>query len=952
MKKTGSNARIKSLATALCATTLLLPVFLLPPALSAPSAKSKTAVRKPLSQSQPIAKDLKFGIEEYKLANGMNVLLVKRATTPVVTVNMIYHVGSRNEAVGYTGSTHFLEHLMFKGTNKFDPLKGNGLDDVLKKVGGINNATTSYDRTNYFEVVPKNSIKLALELEADRMRNLLLRKDDRDAEMTVVRNELERGEDEPSDLLMNMVYATAFREHPYHHPVIGWRSDVEGVPLARLRKFYDDFYYPDNATLVVVGDFDKSETLTLIDKLFSPIPRSKEKMPAVYTKEPKQEGERRFVVTRGKELPRILIGYHVPKATDAATAPLDILASALGDSSRKNSRLYKSLIETGLCSEVSCANSSLLDPSLFLIQATVQPDKNPKQVEAVILAEVDRLVKDNVTASELSRSQSSIVKRFKLALSDPMGFAQSITEGVAVADWQWWVAYPNSIMKVTLQDTAKQAATIFGEENRTVGIYLPTGTKQSQFAAAADVSLPPLVQDESEPEKLASTDLKPHTAANGQAVKTNLSSLSARIKKITLANGLTILLLPSSTRDGTVAMSGKVKAGDFFAPPPRTVRSDLLAKMLSYGTTTMSKKLLAQKLESMGVSLEFDGESFFHDFDCEVVNEDLADLLKITFSCLTEPAFDEKDFAEVKKLSIAQLKEDMAQTHSQAWNKLLEKLYKPGFVYHSPTFDDQIKEVEGTTIEDLKEHHKRFYNPANTVISLVGDFDGEKTEKFIHDTFDKWQKGEGSQVKMTDVGLTGLGATRLTTNLPDKNNVDIVLARPVPVSVKSKDYLPTLIGNAILGYDSFACRLAPVRDRYGLTYSIYSRIVDPEYAFSPWAIELSVNPENIDKSLKIVRSIVADYTAKGITRAEFEKEKSHLAGAFQVGLRSPRALAKKISEYEQLTIPMTNLDNLAERLSKVELADVNKAIKDYFALDKASLSIAGNLEKQAAGTHD
>lgn len=950
MKNPGSNDRIKIVST-LCATTLMLPGFLSLPALSAPVDKSKpkTAASTPLSQSQPIAKDLKFGIEEYKLANGMNILLVKRATTPVVTVNMIYHVGSRNEAVGYTGSTHFLEHLMFKGTNKFDPLKGNGLDDVLKKVGGINNATTSYDRTNYFEVVPKNSIKLALELEADRMRNLLLRKDDRDAEMTVVRNELERGEDEPSDLLMNMVYATAFREHPYHHPVIGWRSDVEGVPLARLRKFYDDFYYPDNATLVVVGDFDKSETLTLIDKLFSPIPRSKEKMPAVYTKEPKQEGERRFVVTRGKELPRILIGYHVQKATDAATAPLDILASALGDSSRKNSRLYKSLIETGLCSEVSCANSSLLDPSLFLIQATVQPDRNPKQVEAVILAEVDRLVKDNVTASELSRGQSSIVKRFKLSLSDPMGFAQSITEGVAVANWQWWVAYPNSIMKVSLKDTAKQAATIFAEENRTVGIYLPSGTKQSQFAAAAEVSLPPLVQDESEPEKIASTDLKPQPATADPTVKKNPSSLSARIKKVTLANGLTILLLPSSTRDGTVAMSGKVKAGDFFAPPPRTVRSELLAKMLSYGTTTMSKKLLAQKLESMGVSLDFEGESFFHDFDCEVVNEDLAELLKITFSCLTEPAFDEKDFAEVKKLSIAQLKEDMAQTHSQAWNKLLEKLYKPGYVYHSPTFDEQIKEVEVTTIEDLKEHHKRFYNPANTVISLVGDFDSEKTEKFIRETFDKWQKGEGSQVKMTDEGLTGLGATRLTTNLPDKNNVDIVLARPVPVSVKSKDYLPTLIGNAILGYDSFACRLAPVRDRYGLTYSIYSRIVDPEYAFSPWAIELSVNPENIDKSLKIVRSIVADYTAKGITKTEFEKEKSHLAGAFQVGLRSPRALAKKISEYEQLTIPMTNLDNLAERLAKVELADVNKAIKDYFALDKASLSIAGNLEKQ---THD
>jgi zinc protease len=241
------------------------------------------------AQLTKVTTDAATGISEYKLSsNGLQVLLAERHHTPLVTVMVVYHVGSRNEAVGYTGSTHFLEHMLFTGTPKHDPKKGTGIDDVLKPIGGINNATTSYDRTNYFETLPSKYLEVALELEADRMRNALLRAEDHNTEMTVVRNELERNEDDPNRLLDVNLFAHAFLAHPYHHPIIGWRSDVEGVPVERLRQFYNDFYYPNNATLVVIGDFNTETALQQIEKYFGPIPKAPKEFPDVYTQEPPQ----------------------------------------------------------------------------------------------------------------------------------------------------------------------------------------------------------------------------------------------------------------------------------------------------------------------------------------------------------------------------------------------------------------------------------------------------------------------------------------------------------------------------------------------------------------------------------------------------------------------------------------------------------------------------------------
>ncbi|MFL6229212.1 MAG: M16 family metallopeptidase [Pyrinomonadaceae bacterium] len=430
-------------------------------------------------------------VREFRLANGLKVLLVENSVAPVVTVCVLYRVGSRNEAVGHTGSTHLLEHMMFKGTPEFNKARGTQIAATLQKIGADFNATTWYDRTNYFETVPSDQLELALRLEADRMRNSLIADEDRQAEMTVVRNELERGQNEPAMVLDEAVYAAAFREHPYHHPTIGWRADVENVPTSRLKAFYDTFYHPNNATLVVVGDFAEGACLSLIEKYFGAHAATSDPVPEVYTDEPAQEGERRLVVRRAGELALVQIAWHAPSvlgetrvlsdaelAARAAAPPeendiyaLVVLAAAM--SHGVTSRLYQSLVERELAVSVQANCDQFRDPGLFSIYATVRPSVEPREVERVIISEMKRIAEEGLSAGEIEKAKRQIVAHTAYDRDGTHNVAAQISEAEAVADWRFYETYATRIAGVTPAEVRRAALKYFTEDNRTVGHFIP-----------------------------------------------------------------------------------------------------------------------------------------------------------------------------------------------------------------------------------------------------------------------------------------------------------------------------------------------------------------------------------------------------------------------------------------------------------------------------------------------
>jgi zinc protease len=412
------------------------------------------------------------GITEYKLeANGLKVLLAPRRAAPVVAFMVVYRVGSRNEAVGHTGSTHLLEHMLFKGTPTYNKKNGTQIAAVLQKQGAVYNADTWFDRTRYYEMLPSDQLELAVHLEADRMRNSFIADSDRQSEMTVVRNEMERGENEPSRILDERVWAMAFREHPYHHPTIGWRSDVEGVPTSQLKEFYDVYYHPNNATAVVVGDFDEQTALDLVAKHFGAIPASPQPIPPMYTTEPKQEGEIRFKLRRAGQLGLIEMAWHIPEATHADTAALSVLDHVL--SAGVTSRLYQALVETQLAVDESAQAFQFVDPGLFTIDVTIRPEATHEAVEKVVLDELEKLKVEDVTEKELQKAKNIILTQMIFLRDSPFGVVSALGESEAVADWKLYANLPKLVEAVTAADIRRIANTYFTEDNRTVGWFIP-----------------------------------------------------------------------------------------------------------------------------------------------------------------------------------------------------------------------------------------------------------------------------------------------------------------------------------------------------------------------------------------------------------------------------------------------------------------------------------------------
>jgi zinc protease len=416
----------------------------------------------------------KAGIREYVLrSNGLKVLLLGNRVAPVLTFAVVYHVGSRNEAVGHTGATHLLEHLMFKGTRDYRREKGTAIASVLDRLGARFNATTWFDRTNYYETVPSAELDAVLKLEASRMRGSLLRDEDRQPEMTVVRNEFERGENSPFQVLYKQSFAAAFREHPYHHPTIGWASDIEGVTTARLKEFYDVFYHPNNATAMLIGDFEEDIALHAIARRFGAIPPSPRPIPQVYTVEPPQEGERRFIVRRTGEVAWVALSWRSVAARHADTPALAVLGNVLGGGI--TTRLYQALVETNLTLSVTAVPWQLKDPALFSVFAPVRPGVDPATVERVIREEMAKLASDGVTDAELAKARRQIEAEVIFDRDSTDQIAGSLSEAIAVADWQWYADYPAAIGRVTAEDVRRAAASTFLDDGLTVGLFQPRG---------------------------------------------------------------------------------------------------------------------------------------------------------------------------------------------------------------------------------------------------------------------------------------------------------------------------------------------------------------------------------------------------------------------------------------------------------------------------------------------
>ena len=418
-----------------------------------------------------------LGVEvlERTLENGLKVLLLEENKAPVATFHVWYRVGSRNEQLGATGVSHFLEHMMFKGTPSTGPKE---FTRIVQRNGGWDNAFTSHDYTGYYTNIAADRIHLPVALEADRMVNLLIKEEDVRTERDVVLEERRlRTEDDPSSAVVEEMYAAAFKAHPYGNPVIGWMEEIHRITREELLQHYRAYYAPNNALVVAVGAFNREALFARIREVFGRIPRGPVP-PAVRSVEPPQQGERRVVVKREAKLPFIVAGYHAPTLTHPDSFALEVLASVLADG--KSSRLHRSLVyeqQVALYAGASYARLTA-DPYLFYLYAAALPGKGSDQVERALYAEAERLQREAVGERELQKAKNQLEADFILSQDSIFSLARQIATYEMVASWRDWERYLPGIRAVTAADVQRVARAYLTAENRTVGVLVPLAMKE------------------------------------------------------------------------------------------------------------------------------------------------------------------------------------------------------------------------------------------------------------------------------------------------------------------------------------------------------------------------------------------------------------------------------------------------------------------------------------------
>ncbi|TMQ53303.1 MAG: insulinase family protein [Candidatus Eisenbacteria bacterium] len=871
------------------------------------------------------------GITQYRLkSNGMTILLSRNDAAPVVTFEVVYHVGSRNEAPGTTGSAHLLEHLLFnKSTKNFGRARGQRtFQEVLFQAGcdfSSTNMTTGYDRMNGYSTLPADKLELAMRIEADRLGRALILDSERQPEMTVVRNEYEIGENNPARALYKAVVGAAIVAHPYHWDPLGYRSDIEGVSTEALRQHYRDFFWPDNAEAILVGDFDTATALRMFDREFGSFPRSSKPVPSVITVEPPQEGERRVIVRRPGEVGLVKIGYMRPSSLHPDFIPLDVLSTILG--SGVNSRLYQALVEKGFATGVSASNYALRDPFPILIDATVAQGVSHQKVEDAMKAALYAVGRDGVTPEELARAKSQLEVTVIRGRDGTYELAASLGEAVASANWKWFLQYVDTMNRVTAEDVRRVAATYLIPDHATVGWFVPAKAdgKKPQKAAGAGGST----------ESSASSGRSAGEPAHATFAQRTLHRV--------LANGITLDVLANHAVP-TVAVHGIVLAGRMHTPWEKPALGQLTAMMLERGTKTLDKRAIAARLDGVGARLHVTADMYGATIQGSSLSRDTKLLLSVLADEMKSPAFSDSELTKAK----AEMKTDVLRafddTRQRAFDRLSQIAFPVGHPYHARSKDETLTSIAAARPADLRAFHKDRYVGASTYLAIVGDVDPARVAALVDSLLDDLPRGSRPDVDMPRVPRAR--PSHEAVALAGKANMDLMFGAASGLRRKDPDYEASLVANAALGQSSLSSRLGKrVRDTEGLTYNIYSRFTMTDFLDGVWLADVAVAPANLGKAMKSTREVIESYCKDGITEEEVATQKSFFAGNYRVQLATNAGTAQALVLAEKFGYGPSYLDEFPDRVGRVTREEVNAAIRAHLDPTKLSIIVAGDLEK-------
>jgi zinc protease len=889
------------------------------------------------------------GITEYRLANGLRVLLFPDQSRPKVTVNLTVMVGSRHEGYGETGMAHLLEHMVFKGTPDHPDIPG-----LLNARGAQWNGSTTPDRTNYFETLPASdeNLEFAIKLEADRMINSPIKAEDLATEFSVVRNEFERGENSPQGILSQRMAAVAYEWHNYGKSTIGNRTDIERVPVDSLRAFYRKFYQPDNAMLVVAGKFDEQKALEYANKYFGSLPRPERKLAATYTEEPPQDGQRVVTLRRVGDVGLVGLLYHVPSGPHPEFAAVQVLASILD--SEPSGRLYKALVETKKAVSVSASARPLHDPGTLEIMSDVDTKDFTRleQVRDVMYSVLEDVVRNGVSQEEVDRARQKMLKNRELAMADPNLIAITLSSVGSQGDWRLFFLSRDRIEQVTPAQVKEVAARYLASSNRTVGYFIPSAKPdRTQVPPTPDVA------------SLVENYKGRAVQSTGESFDISPLAIEARLQRPDSIEGVKLALLPKKTRGDAVFVHLNLHYGTADSLKGKVEAAGFLSSLMLRGTKNLNHQQIQDALDKNFARLGggmggiggrrmggggAGGQVGTLSYSVQTKRANLPAVLEILRQVLREPTLPESEFEIMKNERLAALEQGRSDPMLQGINHLQRLLsrYPPTDVRYSPTIEENIQQMKDVTVEDVRSLYRDFLGASHGELTIVGDFEPSEALSVLTRTLEGWKNAQ-PYARIERPFQSDLKPTNERILTPDKANASYFAGLTLEMKDSDPEYPALVVGNFILG-SPLSSRLGDrLRQKGGLSYGAGSMFsaspLDPR---GNLVIRAIYNPLNVAKVISGVDEEVTRIVRDGITPDELKRAADGYVKQLEVSRTNDNMLASSLAENLYIDRTMQFDADLESKIKNLTVEDVNAALRKYVHFDRLSVVTAGDFKEK------
>jgi zinc protease len=761
-----------------------------------------------------------------------------------------------------------------------------------------------------------------------------------------VRNEWEASENSPLGVLLRRTLSMAYLWHGYGRPTIGARSDIENVPIARLRTFYQRYYQPDNAILVISGSFDPDRTLGWVEEYFGAMPapdRSGElAIWDTYTREPAQDGERMVTVRRVGDVQYVMAAYHVPAGAHEDFPAVDLLAHVLGNA--PSGRLYQALVETELAARVGTNLYRLREPGALLVFAEVRQDPSLDDVRAELIRSLDALADTPPTAEEVERARAVQLRNMQLTLNSSERVGLDLTEWAASGDWRLIFIHRDRLRETTVDDVARVARTYLVPSNRTVGLFIPdTRPLRAEIPPAPDVAA--LVADYRGEEG----------AVVGEAFAPTPENIEARTIRFELDNGFRVALLPKQTRGGTVLIRFSQRIGNEDELMGRSAHGSLAGSMLMRGTRQRSRQELTDRLAQLQTQMFVGGGAIMITGSAETDRENLRAVLDLLREVLREPAFDTRELETLKREQLAALENQRSEPNALGARAFARHMNPrpPGHPQHVQTFDEAIASVESTTLQDVRAFYDDFYGFGDGgTFTVVGDFDPDEVAAFVRDTFADWPRRR-SYVRVPNP-FSEIAPTAIEIETPDKTNAFLQAGSVFRMQDDHADFPALVLGGYMMGGGFLNSRLAVrIRQQEGISYGISAGInvppIDDRAAFTTSAIYA---PENADRLVAALREEVLRALEHGFTAEEVDAAKRGWMQQREVVRATDQQLVNMLDNNLFLGRDLFHEQALEERVMALTPDQIHAAMRRHIDADAITIVRAGDFASVVSASRD